>query len=80
MAVGNASHQPSYTAIDADCPIDDVVLAGGYDSVVKGGGQAPTILGTRPNVAFDGWMVVAGPGYGATSTIVTVWASCAPAR
>jgi hypothetical protein len=60
--------------IEADCPLNRVVLGGGY--ALKSG-FLYEVVATRPNAAFDGWVLIAIPGYSAPA-VVTVYAVCAP--
>src|SRR5580704_19032732 len=55
--------------VEADCPIGDVVLGGGYRE-----SDAYTIAHTTPNGRFDGWIVDA-PGGASTGNgnLVTVY-------
>jgi hypothetical protein len=59
--------------IEADCPVGYAVTGGGYYQKLSGG-----VFESRPNGAFDGWIVEAGAGYSAANT-VTAYAGCAPA-
>lgn len=60
--------------IKAECPANDVVLGGGYGAS-NGYGH---IYYSHPNTAFDGWVITANGGY--HPVVVTVFASCAPAK
>lgn len=61
--------------VEADCPLGRVALSGGY--ALKSG-FLYEVVATKPNPAFDGWVLIAIPGDSGPAT-VTVYALCAPA-
>lgn len=67
---GNVSN-PGNTEVEADCPVNYVVIGGG--AVLNG----TYLYESKPNQAFDGWIVEASPTRGTVK--ITVYASCAPA-
>lgn len=61
--------------IEADCPMNYVVLGGGSKN--------PVFMFTSqnmPNASFDGWIMQVGNSTSNPPTTVTVYASCAPAK
>jgi hypothetical protein len=60
--------------VEADCPIDYVVISGGYTET-----RSFAVGATTPTKGFDGWVVDAFGSYSGSNT-VTVYAACAPAK
>jgi hypothetical protein len=60
--------------VEADCPVNYVVISGGYTE------SRPFAVGaTTPTQGFDGWVVDAFASYSGSNT-VTVYAGCASAK
>jgi hypothetical protein len=62
-------------SVEVDCPLKYFTTGGGYQA------KGALIFGSKPNAAFDGWILQAlAQGSGPPSISVIVYAACAPAK